>query len=92
MLTGCRVRKPLKTSGVADYWGGDGVCLVEWADRVRGLLPDDCWMITLEPTGPTARVVRIELPDSRGPGHRPTGRTARMSCDRRRTALTAVML
>ena len=38
--------------GVADYWGGDGVCLVEWADRVRGLLPDDCWMITLEPTGP----------------------------------------
>ena len=26
--------------GVADYWDGDGVCLVEWADRVRGLLPD----------------------------------------------------
>ena len=50
--------------GVADYWGGDGVCLVEWADRVRGLLPDDCWMITLEPTGPMARVVRIELPAS----------------------------
>jgi tRNA threonylcarbamoyladenosine biosynthesis protein TsaE len=49
--------------GVADYWGGDGVCLVEWADRVRGLLPDDCWMITLEPAGPTTRVARIELPD-----------------------------
>jgi tRNA threonylcarbamoyladenosine biosynthesis protein TsaE len=50
--------------GVADYWGGAGVCLVEWADRVRGMLPDDCWMITLEPTGPTARVVRIELPSA----------------------------
>ena len=50
--------------GVTDYWGGDGVCLVEWADRVRGLLPDDCWMITLEPAGPTARVARIELPTS----------------------------
>jgi tRNA threonylcarbamoyladenosine biosynthesis protein TsaE len=50
--------------GVADYWGGDGVCLVEWADRVRGLLPDDCWLITLEQTGPMSRTVRIEIPAS----------------------------
>ena len=50
--------------GVTDYWGGDGVCLVEWADRVRALLPDDCWIIMLEPAGPSARVVRIELPGS----------------------------
>jgi tRNA threonylcarbamoyladenosine biosynthesis protein TsaE len=48
--------------GVADYWGGDGVCLVEWADRVRGVLPDDCWIITLELTGPVSRTVRIEVP------------------------------
>jgi tRNA threonylcarbamoyladenosine biosynthesis protein TsaE len=48
--------------GVVDYWGGDGACLVEWADRVRGLLPDDCWLITLKPTGPTSRSVWIELP------------------------------
>ena len=53
--------------GVADYWAGAGVCLVEWADRVRGSLPDDCWMITLEPTGPTTRVVRIDVPDSAAP-------------------------
>jgi tRNA threonylcarbamoyladenosine biosynthesis protein TsaE len=50
--------------GVADYWGGDGVCLVEWADRVRELLPDESWMITLEPTGPSMRVVRIEIPQA----------------------------
>ena len=50
--------------GVADYWGGDGVCLVEWADRVRGLLPEDCWLITLEQTGPMARTVWIEVPAS----------------------------
>jgi tRNA threonylcarbamoyladenosine biosynthesis protein TsaE len=50
--------------GVADYWDGAGICLVEWADRVRGLLPDDCWMITLEATGPRARVARIEFPPS----------------------------
>jgi tRNA threonylcarbamoyladenosine biosynthesis protein TsaE len=51
--------------GVADYWDSGGVCLVEWADRVRGLLPDHCWTITLRPTGSTARSVRIDLPSSR---------------------------
>ena len=48
--------------GVADYWGGDGVCLVEWADRVRGLLPDYSWIITIELTGPASRAARIEMP------------------------------
>jgi tRNA threonylcarbamoyladenosine biosynthesis protein TsaE len=52
--------------GVADYWDSGGVSLVEWADRVRARLPDDCWTITLCPTGATARSVRIDLP----PDHR----------------------
>ncbi len=50
--------------GVADYWGGEGVCLVEWADRVRGLLPNDCWLITIELTGPATRTFRFEIPAS----------------------------
>jgi len=50
--------------GVAEYWSLGGLCLIEWADRVRGLLPPDCWMITLEPTGPTSRSARCELPRS----------------------------
>jgi len=49
--------------GVADYWRGDGICLVEWADRVRGLLPGDCWMITIELTGPASRTATIEIPE-----------------------------
>jgi tRNA threonylcarbamoyladenosine biosynthesis protein TsaE len=52
--------------GVADYWGAGGLCLVEWADRVRGLLPADCWTITLEPTGPASRLARIGLPGPAG--------------------------
>lgn len=51
--------------GVADYWDRGGVSLVEWADRVSELLPDDCWTITLCPTGPTARSVWIDLPPAR---------------------------
>jgi len=50
--------------GVADYWSSGGVCLVEWADRTRDLLPQNCWMITLTPTGPTSRSAKIELPPS----------------------------
>jgi tRNA threonylcarbamoyladenosine biosynthesis protein TsaE len=50
--------------GVADYWDS-GVSLVEWADRVGGLLPDERWTITLEPVGPTTRRARIEPPADR---------------------------
>jgi tRNA threonylcarbamoyladenosine biosynthesis protein TsaE len=63
-----RLRGPheFEDLGVADYWNGEGVCLVEWADRVRDLLPKDCWMITLTLTGPTARAVTIEIPPAAG--------------------------
>jgi tRNA threonylcarbamoyladenosine biosynthesis protein TsaE len=50
--------------GVAEYWSRPGICLVEWADRVRELLPPDCWIIEIELAGPTSRSVRCELPPS----------------------------
>jgi len=50
--------------GAADYWRAGGVCLVEWADRVRGLLPHDAWWMTIEPLDATSRRIRIDLPDS----------------------------
>jgi tRNA threonylcarbamoyladenosine biosynthesis protein TsaE len=48
--------------GAAEYWDGGGVSLVEWADRVRSVLPDHSWFISLVPAGPTARLARVELP------------------------------
>jgi tRNA threonylcarbamoyladenosine biosynthesis protein TsaE len=48
--------------GVADYWQGAGVCMVEWADRVADLLPEGRWLIRIEPTGPESRRVSIALP------------------------------
>jgi tRNA threonylcarbamoyladenosine biosynthesis protein TsaE len=48
--------------GAAEYWNLGGLSLVEWADRVRDLLPADCWMFAIEPTGPTARSVRCDFP------------------------------
>ena len=47
--------------GVADYWE-TGVSLVEWADRFPNSLPENRWTITLQPTGPTSRLARIEQP------------------------------
>ena len=45
--------------GAYEYFDGSGVCLVEWADRVRGCLPADHLCIVLEPTGETTRRVAI---------------------------------
>ena len=54
--------------GPVDYWDGGGLCLVEWADRVRGLMPDDAWTIAIEQApevGPSARRIWISPPESR---------------------------
>ncbi len=48
--------------GVADYWSGGGVCLVEWADRVRDQLPKDAWMVTISRIGHQARRFEILIP------------------------------
>ncbi len=52
--------------GVAEYWDRGGVCLVEWADRVRDLLPERSWIITLDLVGPTQRTARLEFPSGGG--------------------------
>jgi tRNA threonylcarbamoyladenosine biosynthesis protein TsaE len=41
--------------GAHEYFAGDGVCLVEWADRVRGSLPAEHLRIELRVTGETSR-------------------------------------
>jgi tRNA threonylcarbamoyladenosine biosynthesis protein TsaE len=41
--------------GVEEYFHGDGVCLVEWADKVTATLPADHLRIELEVVGETRR-------------------------------------
>lgn len=51
--------------GAADYWlAGEGLCLVEWADRVPDRLPDGTWWLRIEASGPESRAVRLELPEA----------------------------
>lgn len=46
--------------GVHEYFESDGVCLVEWADRVHGCLPLEHLRIALSVTGPTSRRAELE--------------------------------
>ena len=45
--------------GAEEYFGGDGVCFVEWADRVTSELPRDLLRIEVEVLAPTARRFRF---------------------------------
>ena len=46
--------------GPEEYFYGDGVCLVEWGDRVREALPDDYLRIEIEIVSSEQRVFHLE--------------------------------
>jgi tRNA threonylcarbamoyladenosine biosynthesis protein TsaE len=46
--------------GVHEYFTGGGVCLVEWADKVRGALPREHLEIRLRITGAESRRIEME--------------------------------
>jgi tRNA threonylcarbamoyladenosine biosynthesis protein TsaE len=46
--------------GVQEYFEGNGVCLVEWADRVPGALPAEHLRVTLTITGEDSRRATLE--------------------------------
>jgi len=46
-----------------EYWYGDGVSVIEWAERAMKRLPNDIFIIKLEYTGKNRRKIIIEHPD-----------------------------
>ena len=46
--------------GWEDYLLREGICAVEWSERVKGALPDYSIYVTLTADGDTARHIRIE--------------------------------
>jgi tRNA threonylcarbamoyladenosine biosynthesis protein TsaE len=53
---------PFEALGVADYWEAGGVCLVEWADLVAGVLPESSWWLVLEPRDGETRLALLKTP------------------------------
>ncbi|MBN2160575.1 MAG: tRNA (adenosine(37)-N6)-threonylcarbamoyltransferase complex ATPase subunit type 1 TsaE [Spirochaetes bacterium] len=45
-----------------EYWDGDGVSVIEWADRAHGRLPAERVNITIEYLNDTSRSITIEYP------------------------------
>src|SRR5262245_33717991 len=41
--------------GAHEYFAGDGVCVVEWADKVASCLPAEHLEVRIEPTGEMSR-------------------------------------
>jgi tRNA threonylcarbamoyladenosine biosynthesis protein TsaE len=46
--------------GVHEYFSGEGVCLVEWADRVEAILPPEYLRVAITITGETSRRFEFE--------------------------------
>lgn len=46
--------------GYEEYFYSDGLCLVEWPEKVENLLPDDVMKVTITPTSPTRRTIVID--------------------------------
>ncbi len=52
-------------TGLEDYFYGDGVCVVEWAERVVDILPEDRLWVTLRYVDDTTRQVLISATGAR---------------------------
>ena len=48
--------------GLLDLMGGDGVTLVEWADKAEPLLPADALMVRIRGLGEEPRHIEVEEP------------------------------
>ena len=54
--------------GFEEYFYGDGICIVEWSERIRDLMPPDHLTVTFEYDGDNQRTIGITAsgPDSCG--------------------------
>ncbi|MHB8783788.1 MAG: tRNA (adenosine(37)-N6)-threonylcarbamoyltransferase complex ATPase subunit type 1 TsaE [Desulfobacteria bacterium] len=49
--------------GMRELLSGDGVCLVEWAEKIGELLPTDCIQVTFTISGGDRREIAVASPD-----------------------------
>ena len=46
--------------GTDEYFGGDGICLIEWPEKIQEILPDDCFKVFVSADAEGNRTVKIE--------------------------------
>ena len=50
-------------TGADEYFGGDGVCLVEWADKIPGAVPEEAVSVRIDRVsgkGPDYRLITVD--------------------------------
>ena len=57
----------LEALGIRDYFDGDAICLLEWAEKGSGLLPTPDLCVKLDYEGPGRRITFVPMSDT---GHR----------------------
>ena len=45
--------------GLTDYFGGDNVCFIEWAENIEDVLPEYCKTVIIEKTGDEERKITL---------------------------------
>ncbi len=50
----------LEEIGIAEEMGGDGVTVIEWAEKASGYLPEDCKSVRLTAKGEGTREIVVE--------------------------------
>lgn len=43
--------------GLTDYFGGNNICLIEWAENIEDALPDNIKRVVIEKTSPDERKI-----------------------------------
>ena len=56
-------RREAEEIGLSETFSGEGVCVVEWAEKVRELLPTDCVWVTFSLSGGDRRGITVLAPD-----------------------------
>lgn len=46
--------------GLTDYFGGDGICLIEWAENIKDVLPENCKKVTIKRISDSNREIICE--------------------------------
>ena len=46
--------------GIDEYFNGDGLCLIEWPEKIKEILPDDCFQVFVYVDEEGNRTIEIE--------------------------------
>jgi len=51
--------KDFEDIGGDEILNSNGICVIEWSERISKLLPDDCIRISIEITGDSSRMIKV---------------------------------